>query len=182
MLKNRRMISLFTAMIFGVFPFLFAGTSVHAAGVTDADPSQEYVEEMAEELEYILAEIIVENPETGQYAIDENGLNASSYTQSEKENLISFAELLNDPTIIEEPAVPEGMMTTQSNKFTRCLADAANIGKAAVNEVMAHVRKGNLLAAASALLAARSLAGLGKPITIAAAVGFITFCGPLPVS
>lgn len=182
MLKNRKIVALFTAMLLGVFPFLFAGSSVHAAEVNYDAQDQETIERMAEELEYILSEIIIENPETGRYSIDENGLNASPYSQSEKENLIFFAEFLNDPTIIEEPA---GEVSIQSNKFTRCLADAGNIGKAAVNEIARYIKEGKVIAAAGALFTAAKAAttvGSNKALTIAAAASFIALCGPMVVS
>lgn len=156
---------LLLAVVFAVMvmPTLASAATISDGQKNGATPKE--IKAMAQELEYVFTKIAVKDESTGKYVIDKQELNKSSYSKKEKRAIVAFAERMNN----------QGGITTYSNVFERCWADAVGIGGDVLDEFLGYVENKDWIAAAGIL----ALAGISvNPITIFV---FSLTCGATPV-
>lgn len=112
----------------------------------------------------IREDIILEG-NSGDYEINKEALNNSSFNAEEKKAISNFVGFMNESKGVQ----------LQANAFTRCIQDALDIGKSMANEVAREIEKGNWLAAGGLLVTAGLFA---HPV---AAFTFFMLCGATPV-
>lgn len=172
MLKKNKILLMISALVLSLFPTFTMASSVSAAEEMNT-ASTEDVEEMAKELEYIFTNIIVEDPVTGEYKVDKKELDNSSYSESEKDGFVAFAQYMNNPETYNNA---HGVSLMASNVFERCMADALGIGGSLLNEFMGYVEKEQWIAAAGILAVG------GIAVHPAAIFAFALTCGPSSAS
>ncbi|WP_100011800.1 hypothetical protein [Lentibacillus sediminis] len=159
----KRLLTLVIIFSVAIMPTLASAATINDKRVSDA--TLEEIEAMAMELEYIFTEIAVKDEATGDYVINHQELNNSSYSDVEKASIEGFADYMNS----------RGAISIQSNVFERCWADAVGISGAVLDEFLGYVENQDWIAAAGIL----ALAGISvHPISIFI---FSLTCGANPV-
>ena len=136
-----------------------------SAKTMDNNITNEDIQTLADELEYIFTNILIKDENTGIYNVDEEALNTSHYTQEERQQFLDYAEQLkrND----------NDNVNARGATFDRCMQDLLGISAAAYKEVKDLIDAGNYFSAAATLLFILEISI--NPITIAI---FVVTCGP----
>ena len=139
------------------------------------------IEAWSNELEYILT-YLFEKDNTGRYQ-PKAQFYFSQYSEEEKEGISRFVMALNGEELTSNTN------STFRNGFTdwagRCFRDTFNIGHSAAMEIAKEIEKGNYLGAATKLFTASKIAGAAAKhpmVSVAAALVYLSFCGPMHVS
>ncbi|OIK19824.1 hypothetical protein [Bacillus amyloliquefaciens] len=148
--------------------FLAIATIAPAASATQLNPedgldglTEEQIEKSLAEVEYIFTKILVFDKETG-YTVKEDELEKSPYTTGQKEGMIAFANYMNKEY---------NYANIQSNTVQRCLEDALNLSKGALNQVQKAIEKGEWLTVLG------FLGTIGFAISPPALFAFFLLCG-----
>lgn len=140
------------------------GSPVQASAQTvktsSETPTDEEVQALADELEYLFTEVMVKDEKTGKYILNEEELKNAPYTDEEKAQLRAATSPF-----------------TTFGTFDRCMQDALGIGSAAWKEIKGLIDAKQYLSAAGAIAIAGGIAT--NPIAIAI---FVATCGPSSAS
>jgi len=120
-------------------------------------PTNEEMQSLADELEYLFTTILVKDETTGIYTVNEEELNKSSYTAEEKAQLLDAAAQMK-----------------ARGTFDRCMQDLIGISATVWNEIKGYIEAEQYLAAAGALLALPTAIKI-SPILLGI---FVLTCGP----
>ncbi len=123
-------------------------------------PTDEDVQALANELEYLFTEVMVKDEKTGEYVLNEEELKKAPYTDEEKAQLRAATSKFKT-----------------AGTFDRCMQDALGIGSAAWKEIKGLIDAKQYLSAAGAIAIAGGIAT--NPIAIAI---FVATCGPSSAS
>ncbi|NBJ68934.1 MULTISPECIES: hypothetical protein [Clostridia] len=159
----KKIISLVTIFTVTMLPIAVSAQTVSNEKKKEVSPEE--VEAMASELEYIFTEIAVKDESTGEYVLDKQELNNSSFSEKEKDGILNVLNYMNSQKGI----------TTFDNAFKRCWADAVGIAGDVLDEFLGYVENKDWIAAAGIL----ALAGIS--INPAVIFVFSLTCGATPV-
>ncbi|MFU2182624.1 hypothetical protein ACMZ6Y_07160 [Streptococcus pluranimalium] len=137
-------------------------------------------EQWGNELEYIFTYLYSEN-ESGKYIANQENIDRSPYSQEEKDSISRFINYLNS----EETGASGNTMFRSSSWFERCLADTYKISKPSIDAIVRDIKRKDFWSAGSKLftaIKASELASKHPKLTIAMAVGYLSFCGANNVS
>ncbi|MBU5253336.1 hypothetical protein KQI46_15725 [Lysinibacillus capsici] len=151
--KYLPLLLVFTVFCLGLSPVQGSAQTLDTNNTT---PTDEEVQVLADELEYLFTNILVKDDNTGEYILNEEELKNSTYTDEEKAQL---------------RAVTNQFMTF--GVFDRCMQDLLGIGAAAWAEIKGLIDAKQYLSAAGAIAIAGGIAV--SPITLAV---FVLTCGP----
>lgn len=158
----KKVLTLLIVFSVAITPTLASAATISNEQENEVSPEQ--IKAMAKELEYIFTELAVKDESTGDYVINEEALENSSFSELEKEGFVNFINYMNNRDAI----------SIQSNAFERCWQDAVGIGGAILDEFLSYVENEQWIAAAGIL----AVAGIAvHPATIFV---FALTCGPSP--
>ncbi len=126
----------------------------------DTIPTDEEVQALADELEYLFTDIFVKDEKTGEYTINEKELENAPYTDEEKAQLRAATNQF-----------------TTFGAFDRCMKDLLGIGSSAWAEIKGLIDAKQYLSAAGAIAVAGGIAT--NPVALAV---FVVTCGPSSAS
>lgn len=164
MSKLKRLFSLlmvFTLICMSLTP-VQVSAKTNKSGQTNED-----IQKLADELEYIFTNILIKDENTGFYNVNEEALNTSHYTQEERQQFLDYAEQL------KQQLKRNNNVNAKSGTFDRCMQDLLGISAGAYKEIKALIDGGNYWSAAATLLFVLEVSV--NPITIAI---FVATCGP----
>ena len=162
MLSAKRLIPLLMILSLICMGFSPATSSAKTIVSKDQQVTNQDIEELANDLEYLFTEILIKDETTGAYYVDLQAVEQSDFSKEEKDELRNYAREL----------VKKGELSPYST-FDRCMKDLLGIGNAAWKEIKSYIDAKQYIAAASAILFATGVAV--NPIVIGI---FVATCGP----